>query len=109
MVVEETTKKRPGPSTLPFEASGTRSKYKKIEKIVESNSLEALTMGTAVKANKEGLSNTAHILRSLEKSPEKTATHLRKASVAYKKRCTYYFDSWGKLQLQSKASFLHSF
>ena len=92
-MIEETAKKRPGPSTLPFEASGKRSKYKKVEEMVESNSLGALTLGTAVKASKEGLVNTAHILRSLEENPEKTATHYRKASVAFKKRCMYLFDS----------------
>ena len=84
---DSTSKKRPGPATLPFKAKKRAAKYKEASKIADSSSVEALTKATAIKANKEGLTNTAHILRSLEDDPEETATNYRKASKAYKKRC----------------------
>ena len=44
---------------------------------------------TGIKARREKLPDSAHILRALQKGPEKSASHYRKASIAYKKRCKY--------------------
>ena len=43
----------------------------------------------AVKARREGLTNTAHVLRELRENPEEKATEYRKAAVASKKQCMY--------------------
>ena len=48
---------------------------------------------TGIKARREKLPDSAHILRALQKGPEKSASHYRKASIAYKKRCKYFLKS----------------
>ena len=82
-------KKKPGRPKLPSNKKGRSAEYDEASKLATSASMETLMKATGIKARREELSNSAHVFRAMQKGPEKTASHYRKASVAYKKRCKY--------------------
>ena len=81
--------KKPGRPKLPSSEKKRSSGYDEASKLASSSTLDTLMKATGIKARREKLPDSAHILRALQKGPEKSASHYRKASIAYKKRCKY--------------------
>ena len=79
-----------GKPRLSYEAKASSSKAKEASDLADSSSFGALTHGASVKARREGLTNTAHVLREMRENPEEKATAYRKAEVASKKKCMYH-------------------
>ena len=84
-------KPKGGAPEKPYEAKGRSAQYLAGQKLADRSALGELTKGAAIKAGREKLTNTAHVLRNLEVNPEQTATTYRDALEASKKPCNYQF------------------
>ena len=82
-------KKKPGRPKLPSNEKKRSAGYDEASKLASSSTLDTLMKATGIKAQREKLPDSAHVLRALQKGPEKCASHYRKASLAFKKRCKY--------------------
>ena len=91
MKKEVQAKLKGGAPEKPYEAKGRSAQYLAGQKVADQSALGEITKGAAIKAGREKLPNTAHVLRNLEVDPEETAKSYRDALEASKKPCNYQF------------------